>query len=647
MKTTIKARILRLVLISLFIASTFIATIGCVVGSIGIIKATNEKLELEVEKIEIEFDKIQTKASSTISKLSDDTSIQNLLNTKNQDGVSGTVEAFINQHGAAYVMIADNDNNILYTTDSSIDIKTDKSGITDKIKSGNYVGDYGSNDKYKFVYESAMPVKINGKAYGYVLIAYDLTDEKIVDTIKGDTKDHVTIFKDNVRVNTTIKKDGKRIINTKMDPKVEQKVLKEGKNFIKRVKISGESYYTIYKPIKDSYGNIVGSAFAGQSSSGVVRFIFTIVLFSVGGAILLITINVVVAVKVSRAISESINNTVDRLTKLSEGDITSPCQTNTRGDETQVLGDVLNSTVQKLNLYISDIDGLVDNIERGNLSYTSNVEYAGDFKKIEKALSKLSASLREVFGNINESVSQIRAGANQFAEGSTSLAKNSSIEAGTVVELSASVQTVSEKTRSNAESALKAKELSDETYVRVNESNSSMSEMLVAMDAINESATEIAKFIKVIEDIAFQTNILSLNASVEAARAGTAGKGFAVVADEVRTLAAKCADAAKNSTRMIDHALNDVKNGSVTANKNADNLKQVVQMISEVNNLVQEVADASNHQSAALTQINEGFEQISVSVQTNSATAEESAASSEELSGQANMLEEMVKKYNI
>ncbi len=647
MKTTIKARILRLVLISLFIASTFIATIGCVVGSIGIIKATNEKLELEVEKIEIEFDKIQTKASSTISNLSDDSSIQNLVNTKKQDGVSGTVEAFINQHGAAYVMIADNDNNILYTTDSSIDIKTDKSGITDKIKSGNYVGDYGSNNKYKFVYESAMPVKINGKAYGYVLIAYDLTDEKIVDTIKGDTNDHVTIFKDNVRVNTTIKKDGKRIINTKMDPKVEQKVLKEGKNFTKRIKISGESYYTIYKPIKDSYGNIVGSAFAGQSSSGVVSFIITIVLFSFGGAALIIIVNVIVASKVSRAISNSINNTVDRLTKLSEGDITSPCQTNTRGDETQVLGDVLNSTVQKLNLYILDIDGLVENIERGNLSYTSNVEYAGDFKKIEKALSKLSSSLREVFGNINEAVSQIRAGANQFAEGSTSLAKNSSIEAGTVVELSASVQTVSEKTRSNAESALKAKELSDETYVRVNESNSSMSEMLVAMDAINESATEIAKFIKVIEDIAFQTNILSLNASVEAARAGTAGKGFAVVADEVRTLAAKCADAAKNSTRMIDHALNDVKNGSVTANKNADNLKQVVQMISEVNNLVQEVADASNHQSAALTQINEGFEQISVSVQTNSATAEESAASSEELSGQANMLEEMVKKYNI
>ncbi len=647
MKTTIKARILRLVLISLFIASAFIATIGCVVGSIGIIDATNEKLELEVEKIEIEFDKIQTKASSTISKLSDDTSIQNLLNTKNQDGVSGTVDAFINQYGASYVMIIDNNDNILYTTDSSIDIKSEKSGVRDKIKSGNYVGDYGSNNKYEFVYESAMPVRIDGKAYGYVLIAYDLTDAKIVDTIKGDTDNHVTIFKDNVRVNTTIKKDGKRIVNTKMDPKVEQKVLKEGKNFIKKIEISGKGYYTIYKPIKDSDDNIIGSAFAGESSSGVVRFIFTIVLFSFGGAILLITVNVVVAVKVSRAISGSINNTVDRLTKLSEGDITSPCQANTRGDETQVLGDVLNNTVQKLNLYISDIDGFVDNIERGNLSYTSNVEYAGDFKKIEKALNKLSASLREVFGNINEAVSQIRAGANQFAEGSTSLAKNASIEAGTVVELSASVLTVSEKTRSNAESALKAKELSDETYVRVNESNSSMSEMLVAMDAINESATEIAKFIKVIEDIAFQTNILSLNASVEAARAGTAGKGFAVVADEVRTLAAKCADAAKNSTIMIDHALSDVKNGSVTANKNADNLKQVVQMISEVNNLVQEVADASNHQSAALTQINEGFEQISVSVQTNSATAEESAASSEELSGQANMLEEMVKKYNI
>ena len=647
MKTTIKARILRLVLISVFVACASLSTIGCIVGSIGIINATNEKLELEVEKVENELDKIQIQASSTISKLSDDTNIRDLLSTKKQDGVSSSVDAFLNQHGAAYVMVVDNDDKVVYTTDSSIDIASDKSGIPDKIKSGNYVGNYGSNNKYKFVYESAMPVKIDAKVYGYVLIAYDLADTKIVDTIKGKTDYHISIFKDNIRINTTIKKGDKRIINTKMDPKVEQAVLKEGKNFNKQIEISGKKYHTIYVPIKDSDGNIIGSAFAGQSSSGIVKFILTITLFSFGGATLLIVINILVAVKVSRAISGSINNTVDRLTKLSEGDITSPCQTNTRGDETQVLGDVLNSTVQKLNLYISDIDGFVDHIERGNLSYTSNVEYAGDFRKIENALQKLSASLREVFGNINEAVSQIRAGANQFAEGSTSLAKNSSVEAGTVVELSASVLTVSEKTRSNADSALKAKELSDETYVRVNESNSSMSEMLVAMDAINESATEIAKFIKVIEDIAFQTNILSLNASVEAARAGTAGKGFAVVADEVRTLAAKCADAAKNSTLMIDNALSDVKNGSITANKNADNLKQVVQMISEVNNLVQEVADASNHQSAALTQINEGFEQISVSVQTNSATAEESAASSEELSGQANMLEEMVKKYNI
>ena len=647
MKTTVKARILRLMMIGLFVACTTIATIGCVVGSIQLKKTTREILALEVGKVENALQQIDILSTSSIAKLSGDVQIKNFFSTNKTNEVNFTVQDYIKQHGFAYVVIGDADNNVLYISDTEINFTPKSNNLVDKALRGQTVADYGSNNKYSFSYEAATPVIIDGETNGFVLVGYDLGDTDIVDEIKGDTNNQISIFKDNIRVNTTIKQGDKRIINTKMDSEVEQKVLKEGKSFNKEIEIAGKKYITIYKPLKDANGKIIGAAFSGELKSEVSSYTTRIIIISAISTVLLLMIGLYFSITISNAISDSINISVDRLKKLSEGDITSEVTVTNRRDETQILGEALSQTVQQLKLYISDIQGFVSNIEKGNLSYASNVTYEGDFKNIEHALQKLSNSLRDEFGYITEAVSQIRAGANQFAEGSTSLAKNTSMESATVVELSATVQTVAEKTRSNAESALKVKELADNTYSRINESNESMSEMLVAMNAINESATEIAKFIKVIEDIAFQTNILSLNASVEAARAGAAGKGFAVVADEVRTLASKCASAAKNSTLMIEKALSDVDNGSVTANMCADNLKQVVAMISEVNTLVQEVADASNQQSAAITQINSGFEQITASVQTNSATAEESAASSEELSGQANMLEDMVKKYNI
>ena len=647
MKTTVKARILRLMMIGLFVACTTIATIGCVVGSIQLKKTTREILALEVGKVENALQQIDILSTSSIAKLSGDVQVKNFFSTNKTNEVNFTVQDYIKQHGFAYVVIGDADNNVLYISDTEINFTPKSNNLVDKALRGQTVADYGSNNKYSFSYEAATPVIIDGETKGFVLVAYDLGDTDIVDEIKGDTNNQISIFKDNIRVNTTIKQGDKRIINTKMDSEVEQKVLKEGKSFNKEIEIAGKKYITIYKPLKDANGKIIGAAFSGELKSEVSSYTTRIIIISAISTVLLLMIGLYFSITISNAISGSINISVDRLKKLSEGDITSEVTVTNRADETQILGEALSQTVQQLKLYISDIQGFVSNIEKGNLSYASNVTYEGDFKNIEHALQKLSNSLRDEFGYITEAVSQIRAGANQFAEGSTSLAKNTSMESATVVELSATVQTVAEKTRSNAESALKVKELADNTYSRINESNESMSEMLVAMNAINESATEIAKFIKVIEDIAFQTNILSLNASVEAARAGAAGKGFAVVADEVRTLASKCASAAKNSTLMIEKALSDVDNGSVTANMCADNLKQVVAMISEVNTLVQEVADASNQQSAAITQINSGFEQITASVQTNSATAEESAASSEELSGQANMLEDMVKKYNI
>jgi methyl-accepting chemotaxis protein len=174
-----------------------------------------------------------------------------------------------------------------------------------------------------------------------------------------------------------------------------------------------------------------------------------------------------------------------------------------------------------------------------------------------------------------------------------------------------------------------------------------MKDMLQSMDEINQSSNNISKIIKVIDDIAFQTNILALNAAVEAARAGQYGKGFAVVAEEVRNLAARSADAAKETTAMIEGSIRKVEIGTNMANETASSLNQIVDGITQAAELVGEIAQASNEQASGVAQVNDGITQVSQVVQTNSATSEESAASSEELAGQAELLKQMVARFKL
>jgi methyl-accepting chemotaxis protein len=208
--------------------------------------------------------------------------------------------------------------------------------------------------------------------------------------------------------------------------------------------------------------------------------------------------------------------------------------------------------------------------------------------------------------------------------------------------LTASVIEIADQTKKNATNANQANQLSTEAKQKALQGNDQMKMMLTSMEDINKSSQDISKIIRVIDDIAFQTNILSLNAAVEAARAGQHGKGFAVVAEEVRSLAARSAEAANNTTALIEGSINKVKAGTEIANETADALVEIVAEIEKSAYLVEEIAKASNEQAYGIAQISQGIEQVSQVVQTNSATAEESAAASQELFSQAEMLKEMV-----
>jgi methyl-accepting chemotaxis protein len=256
-------------------------------------------------------------------------------------------------------------------------------------------------------------------------------------------------------------------------------------------------------------------------------------------------------------------------------------------------------------------------------------------------------SLNKMFGEIDIASEQVSLGARQISDASQTLAEGSTEQAATVEELSASIQDIAEKTRQNAERADDASKMSVSVKVNAEKGAEQMSQMTAAVTEINQASQDISKVIKVIDDIAFQTNILALNAAVEAARAGEAGKGFAVVADEVRNLASKSAAAAKETGVLIENSMKKAELGSTIASDTAASLADIVDGINKSTELIAEIADGSKQQSLAISQINDGIMQVSEVVQRNSATAEECAASAEELNAQSTVLTEHVQKFEL
>ncbi|MFC5471731.1 methyl-accepting chemotaxis protein [Cohnella suwonensis] len=283
----------------------------------------------------------------------------------------------------------------------------------------------------------------------------------------------------------------------------------------------------------------------------------------------------------------------------------------------------------------------------GNLDADIRIDTKDEIGLLASAFRRMTSNLNEVMGNIQSASEQVAAGAKQVSESSMALSQGATEQASSVEQLTASLEEISSQTKLNADNAIEANHLAEEAKDNAVQGNERMKEMLKAMDDINDASGNISKIIKVIDEIAFQTNILALNAAVEAARAGQHGKGFAVVAEEVRNLAARSAGAAKETTDLIEGTIKKVDGGTKIAGDTAAALNKIVDGVAKVANLVSDIAVASNEQATGVAQINQGILQVSRVVQANSATSEESASASEELSGQAAMMQEQVGKFKL
>ena len=424
---------------------------------------------------------------------------------------------------------------------------------------------------------------------------------------------------------------------------------KQGRLDEARAILEGECV-DLYNSLNNAFNDIIvyntkGSDTATEES----RFLYrTATILMAAVIIAVILVGVFFSIVVVRLIKTPISEIESAAIRVAEGDLDVEISYTSK-DELGVLADQVRRLIHKLQVIIDDENKFLAKMAAGDFTVDSvcEEEYTGGFQPLLVSFRGIGEKLNETMLQINQSSAQVASGSEQVSSGAQALSQGTAEQASSVEELAATINEISSKVKQNADNAQQANAKAGSISTEMNVSNEKMQLMIQAMEDISHCSNEISKIIKTIEDIAFQTNILALNAAVEAARAGTAGKGFAVVADEVRSLASKSAESSKNTSVLIENSLKAVENGTRIAGETAQSLYQAVNGVNEMTAIIGQISEASSAQAHSISQVTLGIDQISSVVQTNSATAQESAAASEELSSQSQMMKNLVNKFKL
>jgi len=507
--------------------------------------------------------------------------------------------------------------------------------------------DIETGTQIKLSVRSGAPVyNEQGVLLGAVSAGFRLDTDATVDALKRMTGTEVTIFLDNTRVATTmLDSAGRRVVDSKNDSAISAQVL-GGTAYAGKAEILGRDAIAQYTPLRNAAGQIIGMLFVGQYTAAeesiIGRFLLVGGLCALVMVLLSLASNYITASRVARSIKDA----VAAATALVEGDLNvdlnlAAYRSAARRDETFELASAFHNIV----LTTRQQTEIIDTIASGD--YSVEVPLRGEHDALGMALQKLVRTMSDAFGEIVHASGQVTGGATQMAAGVQALASGTTQQAAAVEELSSSIANILSQSEENTRQATTALDITQRTDGFMSKAMESMERMTESMGEINNDSKAISQVISVIDNIAFQTNILSLNASVEAARAGQHGKGFAVVAEEVRNLAAKSARAAKETADLIQNSMKSVERGTAIAQETSQNLGHVAELATQNITAVTFISESSARQSSAIAEVNRGIEQISSVVQQNSATAQEGAAASHEMTVQAQMLTRIVGRFKL
>lgn len=624
---------------------------------------------LTTDKLAVDIDEYFTRYKTMVIQMAGNTSVRRALteatreNYKDKSSFKDTYKylGFVaendEQISTAYVCSAKDTlafDGTGWISDKDFDLKSKKYWFSnqDDIDNG-----YIITDPFEDVISGNMIVSFSAPVYsldGKEIVGVAAVDIQLTDLSNRISSYETTFGNDayTMLVSRTgqilASKDSDKLLKNVNQVGFDDTLLKEVENPSKKIieyVDNGQTRYGIVNPTRDAGLKTIFSI-SEKRYKALVKKQTNAMMFIYGAAILALLI---VIYFVTRSIVSPIQKLMDVTEELAEGNLNAEIDIN-NNDETGKLAQSMKKLVARLNEYIVYIDEVSESLDRfseGDLNIDLKQSYDGEFEKIKDSLIRLSNIFKKTIGQIIETSENVALGSREIATASQVLADGALYQANTTEELTSTVNDLSDRVSKNAENALGAANQIKSVGELSNLSNDQMKEMMGAITEINNKSSQIGKVIKVIEDIAFQTNILALNAAVEASRAGEAGKGFAVVADEVRNLATRSADAAKESTHLIEESIKAVENGNKIANKTGEMLAQVLEGVSESVKLIDNISDESSEQATALKQTLEGIEEISNVVQTNVSTSEESSAASNDLSKQAEDLREIASQFKI
>lgn len=404
-------------------------------------------------------------------------------------------------------------------------------------------------------------------------------------------------------------------------------------------------YNEVYGELSDLMNVNVTHGNRLSSVLNTVSFVMIIII------ILIIAVVMSISIKAGKNIADQIsyglNRVSDRMKAFAKGDLSSEFPDIGTKDEVNDLAVVLKAVAGNLNRIINDIDDEVNALANGNFMITIKDPglFVGEFEGLKNGIENITDKFRDTLIQIEEASDQVDAGAGQLAESATALAEGATDQAGAVQELTATVTNVTVAAEDTAKQVGDAYKEGLEYRNQAEHGSEEMNNLISAMERISDASKQIENIIAEIEDIASQTNLLSLNASIEAARAGEAGKGFAVVADQIGKLATDSARSAVKTRELIHNALEEVDAGNVMTQRTKESLEEIINGIEFLSNSSKQASDTALAQADTMREIEKGIEQISGVVQNNSASAQETSATSEELAAQATSLKELIGQF--